>query len=329
VSRRRRHEEHENHERWLVSYADFITLLFAFFVVMYAVSSVNEGKYRVLSDSLLAAFRGPSRSIEPIQVGQLVRAPPVQIQLPVSAPHPIALMVPIQRPDERLTEQGPNEGGAAGEHASRGDGEQPDLGDGQDPGARPAGQEEVARRIEAALADLIDRELIEVRRVEDRVEVEIRTSILFPSGSARLVEGAMSVLQDVSEILKGFPNPVRVEGFTDNVPISTEVYPSNWELSAGRAATVVQVCARHGVRPERLVAVGYGEYRPVADNATAEGRSRNRRVVIVIPTAVDPRREVDPGQPIAADSGLAPGGGPGAGPAAGGLPPAPAVDTQG
>jgi chemotaxis protein MotB len=304
MSRRHRHEEHENHERWLVSYADFITLLFAFFVVMYAVSSVNEGKYRVLSDSLLAAFRGPTRSLDPIQVGQLVRSPPVNMQLPVSSPQPIALLSPILRPDERLAEPGAERGEASGEHSGRGDGNEPERGDSQDPGAPPADQEHVARRIEQALADLIDRDLIEVRRIEDRVEVEIKTSILFPSGSARLVEGAVSILRDVSEILKGFPNPVRVEGFTDNVPINTEVYPSNWELSAGRAATVVQVCAKNGVRPERLVALGYGEYRPVADNATPEGRSRNRRVVIVIPTAPSSPRLLDAGrlpveQPVA------------------------------
>ena len=91
---RRRHEEHENHERWLVSYADFLTLLFAFFVVMYAVSSVNEGKYRVLSDAMVSAFRSSTRSLEPIQVGQLVRAPPVRQQLPVTTPRPIP--VPVQ-----------------------------------------------------------------------------------------------------------------------------------------------------------------------------------------------------------------------------------------
>jgi len=304
VSRRRRHEEHENHERWLVSYADFITLLFAFFVVMYAVSSVNEGKYRVLSDSMLAAFRGPSRSLDPIQVGQLVRAPPVQVPLPVSAPQPISLVTPLRTAEGTLTAAHARLNGREGEREDRGDGEQPERGDSQDPGARPAGQEEVARRIEAALAGLIAQRLIEVRRVEDRIELEIRTSILFPSGSARLVEGAFPILDDVSEILKGFPNPVRVEGFTDNVPINTEVYPSNWELSAGRAATVVRVCTKQGVRPDRLVALGYGEHRPIADNATAEGRNRNRRVVIVIPTAADARRGLDLPEPTTANTAI-------------------------
>jgi chemotaxis protein MotB len=287
MSRRRRHEEHENHERWLVSYADFITLLFAFFVVMYAISSVNEGKYRVLSDSLVAAFRSSTRSLAPIQVGQLVRSPPVRAELPVSVPQPIVIPVQVVEPPRGFRE-GPD---------ARPGGDGPEPADRQDPSARPADQEAVAERIAAALADLIDRDLIEVRRAENRVEVEIKTSILFPSGSARLVDGAVQVLQQLSEILKGFPNPIQVEGFTDNVPISTEVFPSNWELSAARAASVVHVYTRLGVRPDRMIAVGYGEYRPVVDNSSAEGRSRNRRVVIVIRTGPAPRETVEPTAP--------------------------------
>jgi chemotaxis protein MotB len=280
VSRHRKHEEHENHERWLVSYADFITLLFAFFVVMYAVSSVNEGKYRVLSDAMVSAFRSSSRSLEPIQVGQLVRSPPVRQELPVNAPRPIP--VPGQAsPDGKGGEVQTGE-------AQSGEGPQHNVGrDGQDPGAREADREAVAQRIEKALGDLIDRGLVDVRSVDNGVEVEIKTSLLFPSGSAKLVDTALPVLRDLSEVLRTFPNPVRVEGFTDNVPISTEVFPSNWELSAGRAASVVHVYTRNGVRPDRLVAVGYGEHRPAADNASPEGRSRNRRVVVVI--AAEPR----------------------------------------
>ena len=297
---RRRHEEHENHERWLVSYADFLTLLFAFFVVMYAVSSVNEGKYRVLSDAMVSAFRSSTRSLEPIQVGQLVRAPPVRQQLPVTTPRPIP--IPVQLVEEldgeksgRGTEDEP---GGAGPEANVGPG-------GQESGAPAAHRESVARQIELALEGLLARGLVDVRTTEFGVEVEIKTSLLFPSGSERLVDGALPVLRDLSAILKTFPNAVQVEGFTDNVPINTEVFPSNWELSAGRAASVVHVFTRNGVRPERLVAIGYGEHRPVAENATPEGRSRNRRVVVVI--AASPRARGRAEDAGAATLGLTPG----------------------
>ena len=152
---------------------------------------------------------------------------------------------------------------------------------------------------------MLARGLVDVRTTEFGVEVEIKTSLLFPSGSARLVDGALPVLRDLSAILKTFPNAVQVEGFTDNVPINTEVFPSNWELSAGRAASVVHVFTRNGVRPERLVAIGYGEHRPVAENATPEGRSRNRRVVVVI--AASPRARGRAEDAGAATLGLTPG----------------------
>jgi chemotaxis protein MotB len=288
VSRRRRHEEPENHERWLVSYADFITLLFAFFVVMYAVSSVNEGKYRVLSDAMVSAFRSSNRSLEPIQVGQLVRSPQVRQELPVNTPRPIAM--PVQAPQAQDGKGGALQTG----EAQSGEGPERNVGqEGQDPGARPADREAVAQRIEKALGDLIERGLVDVRTGENGVEVEIKTSLLFPSGSAKLVDTALPVLRNLSEVLRAFPNPIQVQGFTDNVPINTEVFPSNWELSAGRAASVVHVYTRNGVRPDRMVAIGYGEHRPVADNATQEGRSRNRRVVVVISAAPRAREWVD------------------------------------
>lgn len=287
---RRRQEEHENHERWLVSYADLLTLLFAFFVVMYAVSSVNEGKYRVLSDAMVSAFRSSTRSLEPIQVGQLVRAPPVRQELPVTTPRPIPLPVDWVEEVEGVkdgygTEEKPGGAGGEGPEANVGPG-------GQEPGAMAAHRGSVARQIEVALADLLAQGLVDVRTTEFGVEVEFKTSLLFPSGSARLVDSALPVLHDLSDVLKTFPNPVQVEGFTDNVPINTEVFPSNWELSAGRAASVVHVFTRNGVRPERLVAIGFGEYRPVADNATPEGRSRNRRVVVVISASGTARARV-------------------------------------
>jgi len=121
-----------------------------------------------------------------------------------------------------------------------------------------------------------------VKRTEFWLEIEIRTDILFSSGSAQVAPTALPVLSRMAEILKPFPNLLRIEGHTDNVPISTASFPSNWELSAARAASVVHLFMRQGVDPQRMTVNGLGEYRPVASNTSVENRNRNRRVVIVV-----------------------------------------------
>lgn len=254
MARKKKHEEHENHERWLVSYADFITLLFAFFVVMYSLSAINEGKFKVLSESLVAAFRSQPKSLDPLQVGTPVRSPKPSSLDPLQMPAvpPIAAPMPV--------EQSP-------------------------PAPTPSANEvmkEMADEIEKAMEALIEADLLTVRRKQWWIEVEIKTSILFASGSARVEPAAMPVLEHLAAILAKFPNPIHVEGFTDNVPINTVAFPSNWELSAGRAASVVHLFMRNGVPPGRMAAIGFGEHRPVADNATESGRNKNRRVVIVV-----------------------------------------------
>lgn len=285
MARRKRHEEHENHERWLVSYADFITLLFAFFVVMYSTSSINEGKYRVLSDSLMGAFSSPRRSLAPVQVGKLVRSPYQDETL--GAPSGVVKLIG-RRPEAEPTEQpGRGAGGPGTEPLATG------ALDPQGEGAPMAGVDLLAQKMRDSILPQIDENLVEVRREADWLEIEMKTSILFPSGSARLVDEAIPILENVAEVLKGFPNPVQVEGFTDNVPIRTVAYPSNWELSAARAASVVHLFMKYGVRPERMLAIGYGEHRPVADNSIPEGRRKNRRVVIVIPAGERTRRQLD------------------------------------
>jgi chemotaxis protein MotB len=258
MARKKKHEEHENHERWLVSYADFITLLFAFFVVMYALSSVNEGKYRVLSDALISAFRAPPKSIEPIQIGDPVKAPKDLIEdlLP-----PTNAMKPIRPPIRQkvtVDAEGPKDKS-----------EQNKL-------------NKIADKLEIALSKMIERDLIKVHKNDNWIEVEINTSILFGSGSALLQPQAIPVLTEIARIVRDFPNALRVEGYTDNIPIETPVYPSNWELSAGRAASVVHLFSDERVDPFRMSAIGYGEYRPAAANTTPEGRNANRRVVVVI-----------------------------------------------
>jgi chemotaxis protein MotB len=140
---------------------------------------------------------------------------------------------------------------------------------------------------------LIEKDLIKVRRTEFWLEVEINTNILFPSGSKELNSQAGIILHRLAEILKPFPNPIRVEGFTDNVPINTREFASNWELSAGRAARVVRLFAEVGVEPTRMAAVGFGEFRPVTDNTTLVGRSKNRRVALVVLAGADSRYQMD------------------------------------
>ncbi len=281
MARRKREEEHENHERWLVSYADFITLLFAFFVVMYAVSSVNDGKYRVLSDALTAAFRSPMRSLTPLQIGQ-----PSQTRQPGQSPAD-GLLQPIILPLPMRAEDGDKGKGSQGD-AHR-PGQQPAPVKPEAPGDRAPELGKIGEDVTNAMDRLIRDDLVKVRRNKRWLEIEIRSSVLFPSGSSHLSPKAIPVLEDIADILRPYPNPIHVEGFTDNRPIHNEVYPSNWELSAARAASVVHLFTDYGLKPSRFAAIGYGEYRPIASNATPAGRARNRRVVLVVLPNEDPR----------------------------------------
>jgi chemotaxis protein MotB len=140
----------------------------------------------------------------------------------------------------------------------------------------------VADELERALQALVDANLVAVRRHEFWLEVEVRTDILFASGVAKLSDKAVPALDALAATLVKYPNPVRVEGHTDDQPISTRDFPSNWELSAARAANVVHRFARAGISPQRLSVIGFGEYRPTQGNDTVAGRDANRRVVIVI-----------------------------------------------
>ena len=278
MSRKKRSEEHENHERWLVSYADFITLLFAFFVVMYSISSVNEGKYRVLSDSIVAAFRDPARSLQPIQVGDLARTA-AHSDTVIDRSRPVIELFNIPLPVQPEEQSGMQRS-------------QP-LPDSRQDAAQQSGidqaSQDLADSIEAAMAELVDEGLIQVRRDKRWIEVEINTSILFSSGSAQLSGQAQPVLRELAGKLRPLSNIIHVEGFTDNVPINNFEFVSNWELSAARAASVVHLFTRLGIDPQRLAAVGYGEYRPAASNDTPEGRAKNRRVVLVIMSGADAR----------------------------------------
>lgn len=253
MRRRRPVEEPENHERWLVSYADFITLLFAFFVVMYSISSVNEGKYKVVSEALLGVFNDPERSMRAIPIGE---------ERPLS-----------MRPAQPLIK----------------DSEQTDAGLGQ---AASDPLKRISDDVSAAFGDLISSKQMTIRGNELWIEIELNSSLLFGSGDAMPSDAAFSIIDRVAGILKPFANPVHVEGFTDNQPIRTAQFPTNWELSSARAASIVRLLALNGVDPGRMASVGYGEYQPVASNATADGRAQNRRVVLVISRNLEVRRSL-------------------------------------
>ncbi|WP_020410449.1 flagellar motor protein MotD [Hahella ganghwensis] len=248
MRRRRREEESHNNERWLVSYADFITLLFAFFVVMYSVSSVNEGKYKVLSETLEGVFNATQKSLTPIQVGQQSSSPP-------KSDSPI--VQPFENPDRKPV-------GGTGNADVEGT------------------MRQIADRFSTSLKKLISDGLVSVNANDDWIELSLRNNLLFSSGDAVPVDAAFPLLDTIAEILRDYPNAILVEGFTDNVPIRSPVYPSNWELSAARSSAVVRLLAFGGVDPKRMAAVGYGEFQPLARNDTSEGRQRNRRVVLLI-----------------------------------------------
>ncbi|WP_371324721.1 flagellar motor protein MotD [Dechloromonas sp. ZY10] len=241
------HDDHENHERWLVSYADFITLLFAFFVVMYAISSVNEGKYRVLSDSLVSAFKNTQTqsSGKPIVV---IQGTPIQ--------PPAPLPIPAITPDQRLEEE--------------------------KKAKTKQKMKTVAGDITKVLQPLITEGKVKLIETSRGVTIEINDSVLFPPGQAKLQAVSITALSALAQVIASSDFPITIEGHTDNTPIATVQFPSNWELSAMRATTVLRLFNDAGVSAERLTAIGYGETRPLETNTTIEGRSRNRRVSILI-----------------------------------------------
>lgn len=246
--RRHREEYQENHERWLVSYADFITLLFAFFVVMYAISSVNEGKYRVLSDSLTSAFR----DVPGDTAGAMVAI----------SQRPQIISEAVAKPNSGLISEW--------ERAQR--------------------REKIktmARQIKDALASLVKEGQVHVTDGAFGLTVDINASLLFASGDAHLDVPAVRALEVLAKVLAQSDLPIIVEGHTDNTPINTAQFPSNWELSGMRASSVVRTFIENGIAPARLTATGYADQRPVADNATAVGRQRNRRVAIAIASQIE------------------------------------------
>ena len=251
MSRRKKHPAHENHERWLVSYADFITLLFAFFVVLYASSQVDKKKMGQLAFAIQTAFQEMG-----VFQGKNIGPPtedggggPVQ-------PRSVA---------DELTRMTPPK--VEGPPMSR-----PNIGT-------------LKRELEEALAPEIARHEIALHIGADGLVISLREMGFFDSGSAVMRKDSEKSFDRVAELIKQYPCNVRVEGHTDNIPIHTSQFKSNWELSTARATEVIRkLILEHGFAPARLSASGYGEFHPAATNATIEGRQANRRVDLVILT---------------------------------------------
>jgi chemotaxis protein MotB len=246
MARRKHEEERDNHERWLVSYADFITLLFAFFVVMYALSTVNEGKYRVLSDSMAVAFRNVKENTA-VQLPQVVTSPP--IPLPRKSDQVVARQQEVEKQKRREK------------------------------------MRNVAKELLDVMAPLIEQGKVRVIETSRGVTIEINDSILFSPGQAALQPMSSRAMRAIGQVLAPTDFPITIEGHTDNIPINTPQFPSNWELSAVRATTVLRLMSDAGVSQERLTAIGYADTRPVEPNVLADGRARNRRVTILIDSA--------------------------------------------
>ena len=240
MARRRKRVDHDNHERWLISYADFVTLLFAFFVVMYSISSVNEGKYKTFSNSLSIAFASrpgsASTGIAPNQQEQMLKA---------LVDNRTARMGEQQRKiQERM--------------------------------------KKLESGISQVMLSMINQGLVGVSQSKRGVVIDISASSLFKTGDATLQPEVLDVLRQVAAVLSREDQPIEVEGHTDDVPIKTVQFPSNWELSSARASSVTRMLIDNGVQTKRLAVVGLAENQPLAPNDSSENRARNRRVTITI-----------------------------------------------
>jgi chemotaxis protein MotB len=267
MARRVIQEDVINRDRWMVSYADFMTLLLSFFVVMYSVSQLNEDKYRVLTRTMEQAFKIPEMAIDPIQIG-----------VPVTAVNPGVVEHSLESPEQKPSS------GRTEEQEQKATTSEPQL---------PEEFRRISREVQQQFSDLIAKDLVSVQGNEEWLEIELKSSLLFQSGEAEAGVDAVPIMEALAATVRDSGLPVRVEGFTDDQPIASEIYPSNWELSSARAASIVKMLALNGVAASRLAAIGYGEFQPVSTNDTEEGRAENRRVVLMISRAARLRPEIE------------------------------------
>lgn len=233
MKKNKKHSEHDNSERWLLTYADLITLLLGLFVILYAMSKIDAGKYAGIVAAMGGVFGKDKPGILQGQSGMMQSAMP-QLQ------------------NER---------------------------------------QKIEQEIRNALNGTKKNELVSISQNERGITIHIMEELLFESGKADLKAMSLIVLDSLATVLKRIPNDIRIEGHTDNVPINTLQFPSNWHLSVDRAMnTGYYIIQKHGLNPEKVSVVGYSEYQPLVSNTTVENRARNRRVDIVIITNVPRER---------------------------------------
>ncbi len=265
--RRSRAAAPENEERWLLTYADMITLLMALFMVLFSISSVNISKYQTLQQSLKSAFSGSiltgGRAI--IQSGSESTSAhtPATAEVPAIVPLTPNIPKPVSTSAQQIASAMLAQSAAEQEQQSF-----VKL-------ARELNSYARSHGFASQVRAVIDQRGLVVQVLTDK--------LLFSSGQATLEPAGLPLLNEVASLLNvDHTHPITVEGFTDNQPIHTAQFPSNWELSTDRATTVVRYLIAHGVAEQRLSAAGYADLHPIASNATAAGRALNRRVDIVL-----------------------------------------------
>jgi len=244
-------EKHANHERWLVSYADFITLLFAVFTTLYAMSQTDKKKVEEIMQSLQQSF-GMVTAGAPAPKINVIESKPINI-------------IPTIKPEISVAPTGRARSGRARTRAEEKDFRQ------------------IKSSIEAYLVKQGAQDKVGLTITRRGLIVSLKEAGFFDSGQAQIKQNAYELLNTIAEVMTQYNNPLRIEGHTDNVPISTSQFPSNWELSTARATNVLKYLLKYyDAEPEKISATGYGEFRPVSDNATPENRAKNRRVDIVL-----------------------------------------------
>ena len=271
------HEEHVNHEAWVIPYADMLTLLMALFLMLFAIGQTDLAKFRELAAGAASALGGGGGSSKVFDGGPAILE---------------GAGAGAGVPREQLAEQALRREEAAAKQAAA--------------VARTLSQ--VEDELRTAVAPEV-RESVVIRREPRGVVLSIvADAVLFTPGGAALQPAGHDVLRQVAASIRGLPNSIVVEGHTDDVPISTSQFRSNWELSTARATEVLRVLVDDlGVPAGRVAAAGYGEQRPVASNATAEGRSRNRRVELAILAQPTAQNEA-PATPPSAEPAAEPAG---------------------
>ena len=257
MSRRRHSGKHANHDRWLVSYADFITLLFAFFVVLYSSAQVDQRKIGKLALAIQVAFQ---------ELG-VFPASTSKVPLDSNEPMPFSPVQAIENARHNM------ELGRIASHPT----------DSLDSASEEANLATLQSELQQALKNEIALHSIALHRETEGLVISLREFGFFDSGSATLRPSAMPALDRIASILSVRACRLRIEGHTDNVPIHTPQMASNWELSTARSTELVRLLiTRYRFSPERLSAAGYAEYHPIASNDSVSGRAQNRRVDLVI-----------------------------------------------